>query len=370
MVSVKQQKPELVLQENVFTNQMDGYSIKVGRKDNKTNMLYNLYIYDHTNNKGNESVTVADSGYLRMTEDKKFMVLKLYNGVNYEDVKENSRNRSEKEKYPFRTDKFEEQTIRVKVLNFDFKRGDEGIFKNWYRMLNIRQLNLQEDTLNMDYYKRLRAYMMQINVNPVLTNRTFDLTATHDSLRRNLKVKHDTIYDFDTLFAGIDKWIKADIVSEALSSARNNKQNLNLYQSQLYEKKKTINKYEMERHRKFTLSLAVLIFFFIGAPLGAIIRKGGLGMPVVVSILLFIAYYIVSMMGEKSAREDVWQMFGGMWFSSFVFLPIGIWLSYKAATDAGIMTAETYTRFFNRLGLNRLIKHKIYKREESRQEGR
>ena len=115
----------------------------------------------------------------------------------------------------------------------------------------------------------------------------------------------------------------------------------------------------MERHRKFTLSIAVLIFFFIGAPLGAIIRKGGLGMPVVVSILLFIAYYIVSMMGEKSAREDVWQMFGGMWFSSFIFLPIGIWLSYKAASDSSVMTAEGYAKLISKIGLKKIIgKHK------------
>ena len=105
----------------------------------------------------------------------------------------------------------------------------------------------------------------------------------------------------------------------------------------------------MERHRKFTLSIAVLIFFFVGAPLGAIIRKGGLGMPVVVSILLFIAYYIVSMTGEKSAREDVWQMFSGMWFSTLVFLPIGFWLSYKAGTDSAVMSTDTYLKLINRL---------------------
>ena len=112
----------------------------------------------------------------------------------------------------------------------------------------------------------------------------------------------------------------------------------------------------MERHRKYTLSLAVLIFFFIGAPLGAIIRKGGLGMPVVVSIMLFIAYYIISMTGEKSAREEVWQMVSGMWFSSFIFFSIGVWLSYKAVTDSAIMTAEAYTKFFSKIGLGKLIK--------------
>lgn len=362
MVSVKQQRPEMVLQPHVFNNGMDGYNIKVGRKNNKTNMLYDLLIYDHTKNKSNESVTVADSGYLRITEDKKYMVLKLFNGVNYQDVTENTRSRKDRQKRPFRTDTFEEQIIRVKVRNFEFNRRDEGIFRNWYRMLNLRQLSLQEDTLNIDYYKRLRSYMLNINVNSAISAQIHNLTVSHDSLKRDKRIQPDSIFNFNDVFEGIDKWVKAEIVAMALENARNNKQNLNLYQGQLYEKKKTINKYQMERHRKFTLSIAVLIFFFIGAPLGAIIRKGGLGMPVVVSILLFIAYYIVSMMGEKSAREDVWQMVGGMWFSSFIFLPIGIWLTYKAATDASIMTAEAYTKLLNKIGLGRFQKKQ--KKEE------
>ena len=152
--------------------------------------------------------------------------------------------------------------------------------------------------------------------------------------------------------------MQADIAKSALDRARSNMQQVNMFQGQLYNKKKTLNKYRMERHRKFTLSIAVLIFFFIGAPLGAIIRKGGLGMPVVVSIFLFILYYIVSMSGEKTAREDVWDMFNGMWFSSYIFLPIGVWLTYKAATDSAIMTAEAYTKFFARLGLERFFKKK------------
>ena len=355
--SVKQQRPELILQEGVFTNEMDGYSIKVGRKDKKTNMLYDLLIYDHTNNKSNESVTVADSGYLKITEDKKFMVMNLYNGVNY--VEEPPDSRRDQKTYPYRRNKFEEQTIRVKVKNFDFNRRDESIFKNTYRMLNIRQLKLMEDTLNNDYYTRLQSYIVQINLNSAINKKLYNLTVSHDSLKRNIKIiEPDTLINFDEYIAGADSWIKAEIVGSALASARNNMQNLNMFQGQLYENKKTINKYEMERHRKYTLSVAVIIFFFIGAPLGAIIRKGGLGMPVVVSILLFIAYYIVSMTGEKSAREDIWDMVGGMWFSSLIFLPIGIWLSFKAATDSAIMSAETYLKWFNKIGLNRFFNKK------------
>jgi lipopolysaccharide export system permease protein len=354
MYSVKQQKPELILQQGVFTNEMTGYSIKVGRKDSKTNKLYDLLIYDHTNNSYNERVTVADSGYLQMTDDKRYMVLTLYSGVNYSEEK--TKNRKERDKHPFRRDKFKEQTIRVRVQNFEFNKRDESIFKNSYRMLNIRNLKLMEDSLNTKYYSRLRNYLLQININRPLSLSVYDITAPNDSLKRNLTVEPDSIFNFDEYFTGIDKWVKAEIIEEALGIARENVRNMTLYQGQLYERKKYINKHEMERHRKFTLSIAVLIFFFIGAPLGAIIRKGGLGMPVVVSILMFIAYYIISMTGEKSAREDVWQMFTGMWFSSFVFFPIGVWLTYKAATDSAIMSSETYTKLFRKLGMSKFIK--------------
>lgn len=315
-------------------------------------MLYDLLIYDHTKNKSNESVTVADSGYLKITEDKKYMVLTLYNGVNYS---EEPSERSDMNRRPFRRDKFDEQTIRVRVNNFDFNRRDEGIYRNMYRMLNIKQLELFSDTLNEQYYEQVRNYLMQIDINPTISRRIFDLTVLHDSLKQNPEISPDSTFVFDTYFNGIDKWVKAEIAITALDRARSNMQNLNLYQGQITERKRHINKYEMERHRKFTLSFAVFIFFFVGAPLGAIIRKGGLGMPVVVSILLFIAYYIVSMTGEKSAREDIWQMFTGMWFSTLVFFPIGIWLSYMAVSDSAVMSAETYTKLFNKLGLGSLF---------------
>ncbi len=361
LYSVKEQRPELVLQEGVFTNEMDGFSIKVGQKNRKTNMLYDLLIYDHRGNKTNQSVTVADSGYLRITEDKKYMILDLYHGVNYTEQQDKARR--DERTYPFRRDKFEKQTIRVKVRNFGFSREDEGIFRNTYRMLNIEQLVVMEDSLSDEYYKRLQNYMLQFNLNSPVTKKMYNLTVNADSLKRDVDIPTpDTMINFDEYFNGLDKWVKAEIANTALGNTRTNMQNINLFQDQLYNRKKNINKYEMERYKKFTLSVAVLIFFFIGAPLGAIIRKGGLGMPVVVSILLFIAYYIVSMTGEKSAREDVWSMFNGMWFSSFIFLPVGIWLSYKAATDSAIMSSETYMKFFDKLGLSRLFRRKKKKK--------
>jgi lipopolysaccharide export system permease protein len=229
-------------------------------------------------------------------------------------------------------------------------------------MLNIKELKFMEDSLGTDYYKRLKNFFMEINLNPLITQRVYNLMTVEDSLKRDVDAERDSTFNFNEYFSKQNNWIKAEIAQAALENARNNVQVISMHDDQLYNRKKYLNRYSMEKHRKYTLSIAVLIFFFIGAPLGAIIRKGGLGMPVVVSILLFIAYYVISMTGEKSAREDVWDMFAGMWFSTFMFFPIGIWLSYKAATDAALMNAETYTKLFGKLGLEKLFEKLIKKR--------
>jgi lipopolysaccharide export system permease protein len=196
--------------------------------------------------------------------------------------------------------------------------------------------------------------MLDIKINSPITRKVFNLTVPHDSMRMRVTAKADSLFDFDAYFNNYDQWVKAEITQTALADARNNVQTINMYDNELYHRKKYLNRYSMERHRKYTLSLAVIIFFFIGAPLGAIIRKGGLGMPVVVSILLFIAYYVVSMTGEKSAREDVWGMITGMWFSTLIFLPVGVWLTYKAANDATLMSADTYTKFLENFSFQKI----------------
>jgi lipopolysaccharide export system permease protein len=352
LMSLKEQKPELVLKEGVFTNDIDGYSIKIDKKDRKTNVLYNVMIYDHTNMRANQNnVTVADSGFMKMTEDKKYMVLTLYDGINYREDENNSRNPDNS--YPHYEDKFKTQILNIKLKDFAFNKKDESIFSNIYRMMRIDQLLLAEDSMHIDYNRRIRTLISQLMLNNTLKVRLRNLTATHDSLKQKLTVEPDTLVNIDQVFAKMEDWRKQELLVSVVNDARNNHQVINNNERSINERKKSINRHEMERHKKFTLSLAVLIFFFIGAPLGAIIRKGGLGMPVVASILLFIIYYILSMMGEKSAREDLWQMSVGMWFSSFIFLALGIWLTYKAVTDANIMRAETYTDFFKKLKMKK-----------------
>lgn len=351
--SLQRQNPELILKEGVFTNDIDGYSIRIDRKNKKSNMLYDILIYDHTKGKANENVTVADSGYIKMTEDKKYVIMTLYNGTNY--TEEEYSNRNPSNTYPRSTNTFTKQESNIKVTNFEFRERDENIFKNTSRMLGIKQLIANEDSFHTMYKSRVyEQLILNIQSNNVFENK-MTAYSRGDSLFR-FDYKPDNIFDFDELLSVQPDWEKQIVLQQTLSDLRFNLQLIINAENNLYGTKNIINRYEMERHRKFSLSFAVLIFFFIGAPLGAIIRKGGFGMPVVISIVLFIFYYIITMTGEKSAREDVWPMFSGMWLSAFIFFPIGLWLTYKSVTDSSILSTETYLDILKKFKLHNLLK--------------
>ncbi|MDP2339100.1 MAG: LptF/LptG family permease [Bacteroidota bacterium] len=362
--SVKQQKPEMVIKEGVFSNDMENYSIKVEHKGRNNNMLYDVMIYNHSRNDGNVNVTVSDSGKMEVIEGNKlmpaadsgkiktpggnkYMSITLYNGQTYSEVKEQQQGSIRR--FPFRRESFKKEVINISMLDFEFNRSDEKLFSHGSRMMNIKQLANQGDSLFADYKIRLWRFMTSLNYTSDVIRQVSWLALPFDSLRVNPKINPDTIVDFDQMITSMSMFEKEDLYQRAIGNARNNSQMISQQIDEIYNRKKMVNNYAMEWHRKFTLSFACLIFFFIGAPLGAIIRKGGLGMPVVVSILMFIAYYILLITGEKFAREDAWSMSEGMWFSSFVFLPLGIWLTYKAATDSVIMNLESYELFFKKL---------------------
>ena len=347
MLSVRQQKPEMVIKEGVFSNDMNNYSIKVEHKGKSNNMLYDVMIYDHSDNLGNVSVSVSDSGKMELTKDKKFMSVTLYNGKSYTDGPENRQ--SQVKKFPFRRETFTKEVINISMKEFEFNRVDDKRYAGASKMLNVSQLTSQGDSVFRAYKGRLWRYLVTFTYIRDINLQLNWLGNPIDSLRINPKIKPDSIVDFDNQIAAMSTFEKEALYQSTINNVRANSQLISQQLDEMYGRKKALNSYAMEWHRKFTLSFACLIFFFIGAPLGAIIRKGGLGMPVVVSILMFIAYYILMITGEKFAREDAWSMIGGMWLASFVFLPLGIWLTYKAATDSGVMNMESYHALYKRL---------------------
>lgn len=330
LYDVRQQKPALLIKEGIFYNGIDGYSIRVGKKGRDSQTLQDVLIYDHTENRGNTKMIVAEHGKMAMSDDERYLLLTLHKGASYEE-QENKPGRMSR---PLLRTQFEEELVRFDLNSFKMTRTNEQLFKDNYQMLNLRQLSYASDSLQkkvkerqMDIYKQIVTYY---GIDTSLHTR--DLT----------KLK-----DIDIL-KGNDPTRQELMNSTAVWSVKNVQSIMRDAMQDLETKQRSLAKHQIEWQRKFTLSFACLILFFIGAPLGAIIRKGGLGMPVVVSVLFFVIYHVISISGEKFAREGVLPAWKGMWFSSLVLLPIGIFLTYKATTDSGLFDKDAYIRFFKR----------------------
>ncbi len=343
LYDIQQQRPEFQIVEGIFYNGIDGFSIRIDKKDHKTNMLYNIKIYDHTHLDGNTTVTIADSGKMRFSADERYLLITLYSGQTYDELHSERRNKRDFT-FPQRRDKFQEQTLMLEMSGFELKRTDESLFRSHYAMMSLAQLQHFEDSLTAEIGNIHNSLQKTL------------ITSAYYNFRESVPKKHrDTIrpseiykLNVDSFYTNLSSHYQKMTLDQALNQARSA---LNYISSSFMNVDSKINrlrKYQIEIQRKFTLSFACLIFFFIGAPLGAIIRKGGLGMPAVISVLFFLVYYIISLSGEKFARESMVSPIQGMWISAFILLPIGIFLTYKAATDSAIMNTETYNNFFRK----------------------
>jgi lipopolysaccharide export system permease protein len=347
---ITQKRPSFQITEGVFYDGIEGYSIKIGRRDSRTNILYDIKIYDHTEGKGNVSVTIADSGFMKMTSDSN-LIFTLYHGYSYNELAHDRRVRN-RNTYPHRRDKFEKQDVVFSMTGFNFSRTDETLFKTGYQMMNLDQLAKNKDSLLIEFDKGRRMfYRDMVTTNYFRTDLKVRRKNIGDTNIIKLPDSRFRVFNPDTAFLSLDLLSRQSIVSTSLNLARSAKSYVSSQKESFAGKVERMRRHEIEWHRKFTLSIACLIFFFIGAPLGAIIRKGGLGMPVVVSVLFFVFWYVISLTGEKFAREDIIQAYAGMWLSSFILLPVGIFLTYKATTDSAILNLDTYSRFFKKIGV-------------------
>jgi len=344
MSSIRQLRPEIIVKEGVFSNEIDNYSIKVGRKSANGDMLYDIMFYDHTEDKGNLTVTVADSATMKITKDKKYMILNLYSGQTNAEVQLTNK---QKTNFPSRTDKFERQSMFTELEGMDLKRTDESVFRNQNRALNNSQIVYFVDSLGKEFEKqRIENALTLTYITPLNTN-IFKL-ARNDTFPTPALKMVDYV-DVDSIVLKSTASVRSDIINGALNNARNNARSIKQSEEMTIATARNLNRFGIEWHKKYTFAIACLIFLFIGAPLGAIIRKGGLGMPLVISVLLFIFYWIITTTGEKFSRESVASVWQGVWFSSFVFLPAGIFLTYKAANDSVVFNVGPLIAFFKRI---------------------
>lgn len=325
----KKKKPEFQIKPGEFYNDIEGYSIYIQKRDYQSNALYGIKIYDHTRRDGNTTVIMADSGNMKLTVDDRYLIVSLYNGKSYNELEEDKKGRRNRT-YPHRMDIFKERRIIMELTDFGLQRTDQDLFKKHYQMMNLKQLRFSIDSLKK---------MIEDRNNQLYSSLIHQYIYPKRGSRDNME---SPLIDTDSIIEAQAYTIQRKIITEALIKARASERLMHTLVQNVEYKTKDMRKHEIEWHRKFTISFACLIFLFIGAPLGAIIRKGGLGMPVVISTLFFIFYYIISMSGEKFVRESMLTSFQGMWVSSLMLFFFGVFLTYKATTDSSIMNMETY----------------------------
>ncbi|TLX72252.1 YjgP/YjgQ family permease [Labilibacter sediminis] len=358
MWSIRQASPEFDIKEKIFYDGLTDYNIKIERKSKTSDMLYDIMIYDHRNALAkNSNVTVADSGLLEISEDKKHLKLTLFDGIKYDEKVDDSKGRIDrKSKQKFRVDHFKKQVAMVPMVGMDFNRYDEGLFKSNDRMKNLKQLSHDADSIQRMKEDDIQKMKPRITANYFVHQHRISARRRKgpkpEEVDSTIKIKQIEEYplaSIDSAFSTFNAQTKAMIAESAVRRARDTKTQLDEQLASVHKADYKLIRHKIEWHRKFTLSFACFIFFFIGAPLGAIIRKGGLGMPVVTSILFFIVYYIIDTFGLKISKEAIWPPHMGIWLSSAVLFPIGVFLTYKAATDSAILNSDAYVIFFQKV---------------------
>jgi lipopolysaccharide export system permease protein len=346
---IRRKKPDINIQEGTFYNGVPDYSIKVTKKDPETNKLEGLIIYDHSGKRGNVSVITADSGFMKLTPDESGLIMTLYNGHSFTELQEKKPGQSNRT-FPSRKDYFKSQSLVIPLTGFDLERSQEGLFKTNAQMQNISELTFHIDSLNKDYNQKIDNQIQEFSTTKIFFHRDIPVnTPLPDSVE---KITH---FDAKKVLAGIPVSEKRTVLSNAIDEIKDASGYLVQKNEMMYYDIRTIKRFEVEWNKKLTMSFACLVFFFIGAPLGAIIRKGGLGTPAVISIFFFVIYYVISITTQKMVEENVVGTFAGMWAASYILLPIGIFLTYKATTDSVILNVDTYIIFFKK------IKDFIYK---------
>lgn len=327
LFDVRKQKLAFDIKEGVFYKDIEDYVIYVDKKGKDGSTIFGVKIYDHTDRDGNNKIIVADSGVMSLSPNQRSIIFTLYNGNNY--TEDNSNKENYKFNRPFERMSFREEQIKFSLASFDLTRSNENMYKSYQAMMNIHQLSTALDSLQRQYSARQEDFTSGFERR--LANFESVKLGTENG---DLSVLNSQFSILEwPLIEHLDPKTRTKTLEMAMGSSRNAKDNVAFHKQDFDAQKLNINRHKKEWHKKFTLSFACIIFFLIGAPLGTIIRKGGLGLPMVVSVLFFVVYYIISTVAERTAEYGNLNMFLGVWLSSLIILPIGLFLTIKATKN-------------------------------------
>uniref|UniRef100_A0AB33J639 LptF/LptG family permease n=1 Tax=Prevotella sp. GTC17259 TaxID=3236795 RepID=A0AB33J639_9BACT len=354
LISMKQKSPELEIPEGVFYDGIPNSNLFVQKKDLETGKLYGIMIYRMTGSYEDQAIILADSGMLQATAEKKHLLLTLWSGEWFENMQSDEFGNSAA--VPYRRESFIQKRI---VIDYDgdFNMTDATSLSNNARGKSLGEINRAMDSLNARYDSIGRMYYQDEK------RGEYSLTtlSRKDSLAA-VKLATTRSVDIDTVFGQLSLDKKQQAVMTALSKVQSKVSDLNFKSLVTSDGDYFIRQHEIEAINKFTLALSCLIFFFIGAPLGAIIRKGGLGIPVIISVLVFIIYYILDNSGYRMARGGMWAVWFGKGLAPAVLLPVAVFVTYKANKDSVVFNLDLYIDFFRRL-LGLRVKRHVFAKE-------
>ena len=351
LFSVRQKSPEVEIPEGSFYDEIPNMNLYVETKNRDTGMLYNMIIYDVTRGADNSRVILADSGKFSFTEDRTRLFLHLYSGEMFENMRDNSLGMTSTRYVPFRREHFTDKQVYF-PFDANFNRMDEGGLRSQYIGQNVSQLRHSIDSIRRQVDSVGAQYGREIRTVPY-----FGLTATMRRMEHGEMVevpRPQTVaipapLDIDSIFSAPTPGYAKSYITQALAKAKRQRQEYEYRSLALSEQARLMRRHDIEMQKKFTLSFACIIFFFIGAPLGAIIKKGGIGTPLIISVILFIFYYIIDNTGYKMARDGKIPVWEGIWLSSAVLLPLGVFFTYKAVGDSAVFNFDAYRNAVLRL---------------------
>ncbi len=341
IISLKQKSPELDIPEGVFYTEIADYNIYVKSKDRDTGLMRDMMIYNFSDGFENAHIILADSGRMEVTADKSHLLLHLYSGELFENLKQQSRG---DKSVPYRRESFKEKHSII-AFNSDLEMVDGGFMEKNERSKNVIQLQNDIDSMRVLQDSVGHAFYQQA-MKGVYKKSALKLSKTDSMMMANEPLAR---YNVDSVYRAMSLIERQKVMKSAEASIAKQNSDLVFKRSSMGDSEKKVRRFASAWHKKFTLALSCLFFFFIGAPLGAIIRKGGLGLPVVISVLFFIVYYIIDTSGYKMARDGYWIVWSGIWMSSAILAPIGIFLSYKANNDSVMFNIDTYLEWLKLL---------------------
>lgn len=368
LYDVTQKKPAMNIVDNVFFKDIEGYAIRVGKKHDDNQTIEDIIIYvDERKFNGNNNILIAKRGKMMVSDDKQFMTLYLEDGRRYQELVNDPKY---KQTRPHNTMEFESYNLTIDLSELAFNRTDKERFSEDHRMMNVKQLGIRIDSLT-DYISGRKDKLYQY-IEPYFYIPTDTLVVADSSVSMRvdyLLARTQNIESVEVkaavpinLASNGKKQIRTKAlpkqeprnlhevaIERALQNANNIKRISTNNLDDSASQREMRAKYLVEWHRKYTLAISCILLFFIGAPLGAIIKKGGFGLPLVISLLLFILYYVMGIFGEKLVKQGAIQPILGMWLGLIVFFPLAIFLTYKASTDSQLFDAEAYKRFVKAL---------------------